>query len=207
MIPDTLPVPTALNGLVLAGGKSRRMGIPKDIINWLGKEQRYRIADLLSALCHDVYISCRPDQREDIDRSYAALPDLFPDMGPLGGILSAFNIQKDRAWLVVACDMPLLDEKALDFLIRSRNPASIATTYENPLDGLPEPLVTIWEPESYSLLLDFVHSGQSSPRKFLMQHRISILKPEHPDTLMNVNTPEEADQVREMLKKENRDGI
>ncbi|WP_394675347.1 NTP transferase domain-containing protein [uncultured Chryseobacterium sp.] len=207
MIPDTLPVPTALNGLVLAGGKSRRMGIPKDIINWHGKEQRYRIADLLAVLCHDVYISCRPDQREDIDRSYAALPDLFPDMGPLGGILSAFNIQKDRAWLVVACDMPLLDEKALDFLIRSRNPASIATTYENPLDGLPEPLVTIWEPESYSLLLDFVHSGQSSPRKFLMQHRISILKPEHPDTLMNVNTPEEADQVREMLKKENRDGI
>jgi len=201
MIPDKLPAPTALNGLVLAGGKSSRMGIPKDTMNWHGKEQRYRVADLLAALCHDVYISCRPDQKEDIDPAYGALPDIFPDMGPLGGILSAFNVQKDVAWLVVACDMPLLDEKVLDFLVRSRNPASIATTYESPVDGLPEPLVAIWEPGSYPLLLDFVHSGPASPRKFLMQHRISILKPEHPDTLVNVNTPEEADQIREMLKR------
>ncbi|WP_100074956.1 NTP transferase domain-containing protein [Chryseobacterium camelliae] len=201
MIPNNLPAPTALNGLVLAGGKSSRMGIPKDTMNWHGKEQRYRVADLLAALCHDVYISCRPDQKEDIDPAYGALPDIFPDMGPLGGILSAFNVQKDVAWLVVACDMPLLDEKALDFLVRSRNPASIATTFESPVDGLPEPLVTIWEPGSYPLLLNFVHSGPASPRKFLMQHRISILKPEHPDTLVNVNTPEEADQIREMLKR------
>jgi len=201
MIPNNLPAPTALNGLVLAGGKSSRMGIPKDTMNWHGKEQRYRVADLLAALCHDVYISCRPDQKEDIDPAYGALPDIFPDMGPLGGILSAFSAQKDVAWLVVASDMPLLDEKALDFLVRSRNPASIATTFESPVDGLPEPLVTIWEPGSYPLLLNFVHSGPASPRKFLMQHRISILKPEHPDTLVNVNTPEEADQIREMLKR------
>lgn len=201
MIPNNPPAPTALYGLVLAGGKSRRMGIPKDTMNWHGKEQRYRVADLLAALCHEVYISCRPDQKEDIDPAYGALPDIFPDMGPLGGILSAFNAQKDVAWLVVASDMPLLDKKALDFLVWSRNTASIATTYESPVDGFPEPLVTIWEPGSYPLLLDFVHSGQASPRKFLMQHRISILKPEHPDTLMNVNTPEEADQITEMLKR------
>ncbi|MDQ1096891.1 MULTISPECIES: NTP transferase domain-containing protein [Chryseobacterium] len=204
---STLPSSTTLNGLVLAGGKSSRMGIPKDTMNWHGKEQRYAAADLLANWCHEVYISCRPDQKADIDPAYRALTDIFSDMGPLSGILSAFQFQKDAAWLVVACDMPLLDKASLAILVRYRNTARIATTYESPADGFPEPLVTIWEPESYPLLTDFIHSGNRSPRRFLMQNDVLILKPEHPNALINTNTPEEADQVREMLKKRNMDGI
>ncbi len=191
-----------LNGLVLAGGKSQRMGNPKDKINWHGKEQRYFAADLLAPFCDEVFISCRQDQLENFDPNYKALTDTFLNMGPFGGILSALRSQRDKAWLVVACDLPLLDEKSLEFLIENRNIEKAATTYESPFDSLPEPLITIWEPKSYPLLLNFLGSGITCPRKVLINSDTLILKPGNPDSLMNVNTPEDMAKAQEILRKQ-----
>ncbi|WP_278354144.1 NTP transferase domain-containing protein [Chryseobacterium gleum] len=191
-----------LNGLVLAGGKSQRMGNPKDKINWHGKEQRYFAADLLTPFCDEVFISCRQDQLENFDPNYNALTDTFLNMGPFGGILSALRSKRDTAWLVVACDLPLLDEKSLEFLIENRNIEKAATTYESPFDGLPEPLITIWEPKSYPLLLNFLGSGITCPRKVLINSDTLILKPGNPDSLMNVNTPEDREKAQEILRKQ-----
>lgn len=190
-----------LNGLILAGGKSQRMGNPKDKINWHGKEQRYFAADLLAPFCEEVFISCRQDQLENFDTDYKALTDTFLNMGPFGGILSALRSQRDKAWLVVACDLPLLDKKSLEFLIKSRNTEKAATTYESPFDGLPEPLITIWEPKSYPLLLNFLGSGNTCPRKVLINSDTLILKPGNPEALMNVNTPEDMAKAKEILRK------
>lgn len=201
MISKETDVPQ-LNGLVLAGGKSQRMGNPKDKINWHGKEQRYYAADLLAPFCDEVFISCRQDQLENFDPNYNALTDTFLNMGPFGGILSALRLQRDTAWLVVACDLPLLDEKSLEFLIENRNIEKAATTYESPFDGLPEPLITIWEPKSYPLLLNFLGSGITCPRKVLINSDTLILKPGNPDSLMNVNTPEDREKAQEILRKQ-----
>lgn len=191
----------SVNGLVLAGGKSRRMGTAKDMMNWHGKEQRYFAADLLAEFCDDVFISCRQDQLENFDTAYNALTDTFLDMGPFGGILSALRSQRDKAWLVVACDLPLLDKKSLQILMQSRDPEKAATTYKSPFDGLPEPLITIWEPKSYPLLLNFLGIGNTCPRKVLINSDTLILEPHDPDALMNVNTPEEALKAQDILKK------
>lgn len=201
MISKETDVPK-LNGLVLAGGKSQRMGNPKDKINWHGKEQRYFAADLLTPFCDEVFISCRQDQLENFDPNYNALTDTFLNMGPFGGILSALRTQRDAAWLVVACDLPLLDKKSLEFLIENRNIEKAATTYESPFDGLPEPLITIWEPKSYPLLLNFLGSGITCPRKVLINSDTLILKPGNPDSLMNVNTPEDVVKAKEILRKQ-----
>ncbi|MGZ3929685.1 MAG: NTP transferase domain-containing protein, partial [Mucilaginibacter sp.] len=98
-----------LNGLVLAGGKSIRMGYDKGAVNWFGKEQRYHVADMLKPLCHEVFISCRADQKQQVNIDYNVLEDSFIGLGPFGAILSAFREQPDKAWLVVACDLPLLE--------------------------------------------------------------------------------------------------
>jgi molybdopterin-guanine dinucleotide biosynthesis protein A len=188
-----------LNGLVLAGGKSRRMGTDKDLIKWNGREQRYYMADMLNKFCEEVYISYRPEQAKDVDAAYKTLPDTFLNMGPFGGILSALRSQRDKAWLVVACDLPLLDDEAIRFLIVNRASQNIATTYESPFDGLPEPLITIWEPESYPVLLNYLGKDITCPRKVLMNSDPLILKSPNPNALMNVNTPGDAAKAKEIL--------
>ncbi len=191
-----------LMGLVLAGGRSRRMGHDKTREQWHGREQRYHIYDLLKPRCREVYISCREDQRPDIDPVYQSLPDTFTGLGPYGAILSAFRYNPDVAWLVVASDLPLLNAGTLDYLLANRHPGSCATTYKSPFDSLPEPLVTLWEPKSYPLLLSFLSLGISCPRKVLIQNDAYVLAPQHDTELMNVNTPGELETAHALLKKQ-----
>lgn len=194
---------TSLYGLVLAGGKSVRMGHDKSIMPWYGKEQRYYMADLLAGVCDDVYISCRAEQAADIDSSYKTLQDNYAGAGPLVGILSAFKAHPNVAWLVTACDMPLLADATLRYLIQHRDPNAIATTFQSPHDGLPEPLITIWEPAAYDVLQAHIADGFSCPRKALIRNepRVKIIVPPNPDALMNVNTQTDADAIKDALEK------
>lgn len=188
-----------LNGLVLAGGKSTRMGKDKGAIKWHGKEQKYFMADLLQQFCEDVYISCRQDQVHEIDHTYKLLPDTYQGMGPYGGILSAFQVQPNKAWLVVACDLPLVNKNTIQYLIQHRDPKFVATTFRSPFDQLPEPLITIWEPHSLPVLLEFMDKGFKCPRKVLINSNTKILLPPFPQDLMNVNKPEELEEAKNLL--------
>lgn len=190
-----------LYGLVLAGGRSTRMGQDKSLINYHGKAQREYMADLLSAYCTQTFISCRADQVEEIGGVYAPIADTFMGLGPYGAILSAFREHPDAAWLVVACDLPHLDEKTLGQLVSKRNPSKVATTFQSPFDQFPEPLITIWEPRSYPVLLQFMAQGYTCPRKVLLNAPIELLVAENRLALENVNKPEELEQALGRLKQ------
>jgi molybdenum cofactor guanylyltransferase len=190
----------ALNGLVLAGGKSTRMGQDKGAMHWHGKEQRFYMADLLLPFCKQVFISCRREQETGVTKEgYLVIPDAYESLGPYGAILSAFKHDKDTAWLVVACDLPLLDYITISQLINERDTSYIATTFKSPHDGLPEPLVTIWEPFSYQILLASLSKGYQCPRKALINNDVKIIQPESTLALTNVNTPEEFALVQQLL--------
>lgn len=190
-----------LNGLILAGGKSTRMGHDKGAVNWYGKEQRYHMADLLKQHCAKVFISCRDkEQQKEMNPSYLSLPDTFTGLGPYGAILSAFREQPDRAWLVIACDLPLVDSGVIQYLVDNRNTATIATAYQSDYQDFPEPLITIYEPKSYPILLQYLAQGYSCPRKVLINSDITLLKSQDPQALTNVNTPEELKRIKQLLQ-------
>ncbi len=186
-----------LNGLVLAGGKSVRMGFDKGTVNWYGKEQRFYMADMLKTYCNNVFISRSSVQQNTGD--YIAITDTFINLGPFGAILSAFRENPNTAWLVVACDLPLLDDNTLKHLIINRSSTSIATAYQNGFDGLPEPLITIWEPKSYPLLLSYLAQGLSCPRKVLINNDTKLLNAPDATALTNVNTPEDLQKIKDIL--------
>lgn len=188
-----------LYGLVLAGGKSQRMGQDKGLINYHGQPQREHIAQELSAVCEQVYISGRADQ--EVSSAFPFLPDTFTGLGPFGGVLSAFQTHPDAAWLVVACDLPLLDQATLQDLIAARNTSKLATAFNSPVNTFPEPLIAIWEPRAYITLLQFLAQGYSCPRKVLINTDVELLDARKPQALMNVNRPEEYEQVMAVLKE------
>jgi molybdenum cofactor guanylyltransferase len=196
-------IQSIIDGLVLAGGKSLRMGRDKSAIPWHGRAQKYYMADLLKTICRNVFISQRQDQPVTDNPGYEILTDSHTGIGPYGAILSAFAFRPGSAWLVVACDLPLLTKRTLDFLLANRDDQAIATTFKSPYDGLPEPLITIWEPRSYQVLLTHLSQGYTCPRKVLIRSNAAhIILPPDPDALMNVNTPDELVKAERIMNAE-----
>ncbi|MEY3051520.1 MAG: hypothetical protein RLY31_1305 [Bacteroidota bacterium] len=190
-----------VKGLVLAGGHSRRMGTDKGSLRYHDTPQQDRMMDQLQACCEATYLSCRPDQAGLWASEHAVIEDSFLGLGPLGAILSAFRQYPDHAWLVVACDLPLLEQRHLDHLLLHRRPSAVATAFVSPVNGLPEPLVAVWEPRSYPVLLQFLAQGHTCPRKALIQSDTQLVLPPNPEALLNANTPEEAARARHLLSE------
>src|SRR5579862_2688616 len=193
-----------LFGLVLAGGRSKRLGQDKTIIPWHGTAQSAFLYQLLQNWCEDVFLSKRREQQE-FNSGEKIIFDSAASPGPYGAILSAFEHRHDVAWLVVATDLPLLDAVTLAFLVDHRDRERMATTFRSPHDGLPEPLVTIWEPRSYAALLEHAKLGFTCPRKVLIKTAdASVLDPPDPDALANVNTPDDLNNVKAIIgRREN----
>ena len=189
-----------LKGLVLAGGQSLRMGHDKGAVNWHGTEQRYYVVDMLRAFCSEVYLSCRAEQADAFDKRYQTIEDTFTGLGPFGAILSAFRHDPNSAWLVVACDLPLLDKSTLAHLVDNRDTSAVATAYKNEVEGFPEPLITIWEPRAYPRLLNHLSQGYSCPRKVLINSNVKVLQTIDDSVLTNVNTPEDLKRVKEQIQ-------
>jgi molybdopterin-guanine dinucleotide biosynthesis protein A len=187
---------TAIFGLVLAGGRSRRMNTDKAALFVDGYSQLERSVNLLKRVCDEVFVSVRNDQGDDPLRSrYPLIIDRFDDAGPLAGILSAQLDHPERTWLVVACDLPLLDEESLRFLIRNRDATKFATAYRSSTDELPEPLCAIYEPHSHKSLVESLEQNRFCPRKILINSDIELLQQPNADALDNMNTPEDLERV------------
>ncbi len=191
-----------IHGLVLAGGKSSRMGKDKGLIEYHGKSQREYVFEMLENITEKTFMSCRPEQIDEFHGKYEVLPDSFSGLGPFGAILSAFREYPNDAWLVIASDLPLLQQKTISELIEGRNPSKIATAFYNETTKFPDPLLTIWEPKSYPELLHFLSLGYSCPRKVLINSNVEILTPHDSSVLLNANSPEEYKQVVQLLGAE-----
>ena len=171
--------------LILSGGRSSRMGEEKRLINYHGKNQEKHLFDLLTNYFPEVYVSI--NQHQTTHLPYIQDLDL-PIKSPMVGIISAFYQHPNVAWLVVACDMPFVDEKAIEFLLNCRNPEKYATAFENPEERFPEPLLTIYEPKIFPKLQEAINQGKKSPMKVLQNLDIELLQTFDNQWLVNINT-------------------
>jgi molybdopterin-guanine dinucleotide biosynthesis protein A len=188
---------TAPRGLVLAGGRSTRMRADKAALAYGTRPQLAEAYDLVARHVSRCFVSVRPDQvGEPLRAAFPQVVDAAAGRGPIAGILAAQAQDPDCAWLVVACDLPRLDDATLEELLLRRDPARLATCFASAHDGLPEPLCAVYEPASRAPLLAYVASGRDCPRKFLMSHDVQVLEPRPGAALDNANTPEDAAAAR-----------
>ncbi|HHX54073.1 MAG TPA: molybdenum cofactor guanylyltransferase [Clostridiales bacterium] len=104
------------SAVILAGGRSSRMGFDKQML----KMQNKRIIDLLIPMLRtrfdDIMVSSRMPELYKLGE-VRVIQDVFPDMGPLGGIHSALINAESRSVFTVACDMPFLELPYIDYMM------------------------------------------------------------------------------------------
>lgn len=179
-------------GLVLAGGRSTRMRKDKAALRYHGLTQLEWAMSLITPHVTRAFVSVRRDQRQDPVRArFEQIVDERENLGPIAGIQAAQARHPEVAWLILACDLPFLDDRTLEHLLRGRAPVRQATAFRSSHDGLPEPLCALFEPSSREALLSYLDSGRDCPRKFLIHSDTELLDQPNPRSLDNINTPEE----------------
>lgn len=179
-------------GLVLAGGKSRRMGHDKALLDRRGQSQLAYIASLVESTVDKMFVSSRQDQSDDKERArFPQIIDRFDNLGPIAGILSALQQEPDVDWLVVACDLPNIDKATLDYLLDEASGEQPFTAYQSSYDGLPEPLCAVYHSGCMPIIEKFIADGVKCPRKILIRADTRLLTQRNPASLDNINTPDD----------------
>jgi molybdopterin-guanine dinucleotide biosynthesis protein A len=179
-------------GLVLAGGQSKRMGHDKALIRVDGETQLSRSVRLLKSFLDRVFVSTRADQQHDSERNrFPQIFDRYDDIGPIAGILTALQKHDDVGWLVLACDLPNIDETTVRFLLDNKSGHQPFSAFKSSSDGLPEPLCAYYAAGTASIIKAFIDDGVICPRKMLIRSDTCLLDQPSPHALDNINTPED----------------
>lgn len=176
--------------LLLAGGKSTRMGTPKHLLRMPDGTPLYqRQLQLLRAVFPEpqtIYISLAQESETDeflsallssqsdesignsvlkTESKVQILRDEHPNdskysAGPAAGLLAAYRFDRWANWVVIACDYPLLPPDALYQMFIKRD--AVPVTCYRSAEGACDPLLAIWAPAALSRLSERVARGHSS---------------------------------------------
>jgi molybdopterin-guanine dinucleotide biosynthesis protein A len=187
--------PKKIHGLLLAGGRSSRMGKDKaSLVHPDGRTLLMRCREmLLKAGCESVLVSLRQDQEIPVglEASEIVRDPAGESRGPMVGIVTGMRLHPEDHWLVLACDLPRLDVATLENLIRSRREDETFLSYRSEFDDLPEPLCALYASGSLATLEQAVAEDFRCPRKILIRNDCRMLEAVTPRALENANTPEE----------------
>ncbi|MCE2962291.1 MAG: molybdenum cofactor guanylyltransferase [Chitinophagales bacterium] len=174
-----------MNGLVLAGGQSTRMGKDKALIDYHGQPQFLHIYKLLENYCDQVFISSKENKY--------SLPTLIDSpeleaLGPIAGIISAFEYE-DNDWLVIAIDYPLFSKEHILKLIEPTD--TLANVYFNPVTGFFEPFLALYKQTFKETLMSEISTGTNSLQTILRKSLVTKVIPKNLEVIKSIDYPEQ----------------
>lgn len=190
-----------VQGVLLAGGKSRRMGRDKALLPAGEEHFITRIARVMAEVTGPPILATSDAGR------YAFLgldsaPDRMPDAGPLAGLHAAMHHTRAPRLLLAPCDLPFLSAGALHCLLAHAEDAAVVHAAD--ARGT-QPLVGVYHRSLLPVLEEYLHSETRSVQRFLDTCDVRPLRLDHllpdydPYTLCNINTPADLRAVKDRM--------
>ncbi|MFT3714862.1 MAG: molybdenum cofactor guanylyltransferase [Gordonia sp. (in: high G+C Gram-positive bacteria)] len=190
-----------LAGIVLAGGRSRRMGQDKASLDWEGRPMVKVIAEAVGERCKPVLIAAPAssqahDELGD-DPELTWITDEQVGKGPLAGIVAALKAAKAAdasAAFVCATDMPLLAPELIDELLGAMTSAPDVVIVHD--GGRDHPLAGIYRVRALPALQAQLDSGDvlmTNALEAVTTYRVGV---SDPAWLTNVDAPEDLHRLR-----------
>ena len=191
--------PSKIQGFVLVGGKSRRMGSDKARLEWAGKPLASRAAELLAPHVRDVTLLGQTERYADL--GLTVLSDRWPDQGPLGAICTGL-LNANCEWSIfLACDLPLLSDRVIRLLAGRARITSSDAVVPRTIDGW-QPLCAAYHSRCRNSFERALNEGRLSLQDLLREIKVDALSVEmmaeagiDSNEFANVNTPEDWDRI------------
>ena len=199
VFPDGPPI----TGVVLAGGRSRRLGRDKAVELVGGASLVSRVISVVDKITSELVVVVADDAQANAlplpDRA-RVVRDVYPDAGSLGGIFSGIDAADNDWTLVVACDMPFLSRPLLSHMARARDGFDIVIPV---LDGRPEPTHALYSKKCLPPMEESIRTGRlkitgffdSVAVKYVSQETVEGIDPDR-WSFFNVNTEEQLETAR-----------
>jgi molybdopterin-guanine dinucleotide biosynthesis protein A len=186
-----------IEGFILAGGASSRMGTDKSQL--LIDSQKFvdRIADRLSSIASSVTVVGSKFQNPKL----RTVGDVYPNWGALGGLHAALDACKAEWALVVACDLPFVTTELFVRLAQlSENHDAVVPIQP---DGRPQPLCALYRTQPCrGVATDLIRAGKRRPLDLLEAVNTHLIKFSELEQLnqsrrffVNINTPADYDEA------------
>jgi len=190
-----------LLGVILNGGAGRRMGYDKGSLRHRGERVLTRLCELLADRIGEVAVVGRKPKGADVPACIPWHPDDTPDLGPLGGIATALRIaaaqDARKGVFVTACDMPLIEGRAVEYILSGRDPSAPATVAFERGAGKWHPLFGVYESHARPTIEKALGKGCRSVSDWLRRNGARQLA--LPDSLArclrNINTPDDLKEI------------
>lgn len=191
--------------VILAGGKGFRLGHDK-VLETVGNESLLQqVISCVSLLCRDIIIVTAKERTipQFINRSkLRVVTDTFPGKGPLCGIYTGLATSNSLYNLVVACDMPFLNQALLRYLIQlSANFDMVVPRVGN----LVEPLHAVYSKSCLATIEYMIKQGNLSVADLLCLVKVRYVEAEEIDrfdpehlSFFNINTKADLKTAREL---------
>jgi molybdenum cofactor guanylyltransferase len=175
------------SGILLAGGKSMRMGQDKAFMRY-GESCLYEYSlAVLKTFSEDIFISSSNPGFSHLN--YRIIEDELPGIGQIGGIYACLKRIRNSRAIVLPCDLPLITGKIIEILIENYKAYDICIAL-NDLN-FPEPLIGI-----YSVTLVPVIESMIAGNQYKMQELFKVVKTNFvkipdatPELFRNINNP------------------
>ena len=195
-----------VTGIILAGGKSRRMGQDKAFLPFGKGILIERVIEVIQQVTADVIlITNTPEQYQRF--GLPMFSDVISDAGSLGGIYTGLVSAKTPYSLCLACDMPFVRPEFLRFLCDTAAEADVVIP-RNTEDF--QPLCAVYSQACREPIRQRIEAGRLKITGFFDQVRVRVIESDllarydpHDVMFFNANTPEEYEKARQMLGEVN----
>jgi molybdopterin-guanine dinucleotide biosynthesis protein A len=192
---------TDVTAVLLAGGKSRRMGQDKRFLSIGGETLYERTLAVLRALFKTVVVVIAQDS-PPLQAEVPILRDLIPECGSLGGLYTGLKRAVTPFAFTVACDMPFLDPRTIGYFTQIKDDADVVMAKLQ--NGL-QPMHALYHQRCLPMIETLIQTRQLKIQQ-LAAHpslRVRLVTPDELDTIdptgrsfCNVNTPAELEAAR-----------
>jgi len=195
-----------VEGFILVGGRSSRMGKDKSRLLFGGQTAVDRIATELGSATSQVFLV--GSGYEDADLNFKIIPDTHEHWGALGGIHAALGACRAEWAVIVACDTPFVTRNLFSrLLMLSQRELPDAVVPIQP-DGRPQPLCALYRPEPCLLEAEkLIARGEHMPRTLLANVKTRWVQPEElvdlpgaENFFFNVNTPQDYERAKQICQ-------
>ncbi len=160
-----------ISGILLAGGRSTRMGTDKAFIRFLGKKLIEHNLSLLNALCQEVLISANQTVYERF--GIPVINDKFEDAGPIGGIHACLEKASFQYSLILSCDLPFLNQSLLYGLLIHIHEGYDIIAYQ--YNNLVEPLFACYSKNVIPKIEENIEQKDFKLQNLFKQLRVKLL--------------------------------